>query len=91
MNSVEMLKENAVVDIQIGTQYYKRLQELMTYYNQLVPVSEIIEQTNCIMEDRPLSEWGTHMQTLLILINEIEQKARTQGHVELVDFKTTED
>ena len=91
MNSVEMIKANAVIDIQIGAAYYKSLQELVTYYNQLVPVSELVEQTNCILEDRPLSEWGTHMKTLLTLINEIEQKARTQGHVEMVEITSTED
>lgn len=82
MEKIEVIKPGSVIDIQIGTPYYQRLQDLATYFTHTVAPEELAAQIKSIKNDVKLSEFGVHLETILILLNEIERKAKEQGLVE---------
>ncbi len=85
MATVEIMKPGAVVNVGIGESYYKNLQELTVYYSRLVSTEELAAQVANMKENKELSEWGHHFQTLLTLINEIENQVKSQNLTEWVD------
>lgn len=82
MEKIEIIKPGSIIDIQIGTPYYQRLQDLATYFTHTVAPEELAAQIKNIKNDIKLSEFGVHLETILILLNEIEIRAKEQDLVE---------
>ena len=91
MKTIEILKADSVVNIAIGSEFYRRLQNLSTFLSSSVTSEQLVQEITKMTENLPLTEFGTHFETLLILINEIETKAREQNLIEKVDVPEQQD
>lgn len=79
---VEVIKQGAVIDIQVSDQFYKRIQNLTLHFITQKPEEELQQIIEDIKNDKVEDEWTEHLETLLILTNEIEDQARKQNKVE---------
>jgi hypothetical protein len=83
---VEMLKQTALVDIQVSPSFLQRLQEMLTWMiNTQDPEKVRAANEKLAKNQEDLDEWEEHYVTLLILVNTIESNAKSQGKTELVD------
>lgn len=85
---VEVLKKGAIVNIQVSAEFYKRIQNLTLFHATQKPEEELNQVLKDLDEDKVEDEWAEHLETLFILSNEIEQKAKEQDLIELVAVKT---
>lgn len=82
---IDVISNQSIVDIQISGAFYTRMQSLFQYFimNQ---DQDVVKETNLNIENKlPLSEWGEHYLTLIALMQEVEESAKTQNKIELVD------
>lgn len=77
-NQLEIIKPGAVININLDEPFIKRLQDLTVYFSQSVAPEIMHEQIKMIETNIPLSEWGKHFETLLILLAEVERVAKEQ-------------
>lgn len=91
MKTIEVLQPEAVINIVIGGEFYRRLQNLSTYLSGSVNPDILVQELTKMTEHLPLSEFGTHFETMLILIKEIETKARAQGLITTAEIPDTEE
>lgn len=76
---VEYLKDDAMIDITLSGQFYKRLQALFVYVSQKKTMQEFIAlHANLVQGNAPVSEYDFHLQTLFGILVEIETRARDQ-------------
>ena len=87
MAKVEIIKPDSLINIQISGYFYSRIQALATYLNKIISQEELTIQINNIKEDKELSEFGSSYETVLILIKELESKAREQKVIESIDLE----
>lgn len=82
---VGILNQDALVDIQIGTNFYRRLQELLIWMisNQKPEVVKLANEK--IKNDQELDQWDEQYLTMLMIINEIENAAQQQNKTSMVN------
>jgi hypothetical protein len=84
LDKLEVIKPGALINVQVSTAFYARIQELALYFSRLVTPEELSEQIEILKgTGEGLSEYGEHFQTILTLANEIEDQARLQSHTEM--------
>jgi hypothetical protein len=82
---VEILKRNELIDIQVSPGFVSRLHELLSWMISEQD-REIVKQANeRIAQDQELQEWDEHYKTVLSLVADIEDAAKSQNKVELVN------
>jgi len=80
-NVIDVIKEDAVVAIQMSTGYYKRIQEVTKFLIENKS-SGVMELAHASIRDQKITEpWVFHYETLLILCNEFEKAAREGKHI----------
>jgi hypothetical protein len=82
MATIPTIKEDSIITIQVNGSFYARVQHLIMYMlESLEPqrIQEIFDKINSDKIDEPLA---AHIQTLVVLMNEIEREATEQGKVE---------
>jgi hypothetical protein len=87
MATIPTIKEDSIITIQVNGSFYSRVQHLIMYMlESLEPqkIQEIFEKINNDQIDEPLA---AHIQTLVVLMNEIEREADSQGKIEETEIK----
>ena len=82
MATIPTIKEDSVISIEVNGSFYARIQHLIMFLLEgLEPqrVQEIFDKINNENIDEPLP---AHVQTLVVLMNEIEREANKQGKIE---------
>lgn len=78
---LDIIEDNTVIDIQVNGAFYKRVQAL--FYSMLTGkepelINEIFEK---IKNDNIDSEQVAHIQTIVVLMREIEEQAKAQDKI----------
>ena len=86
---IEILKQDALVDVQFSSAFLQRLQELLAWF-----INQDLEKVRTANEkltqdNNELDEWEEHYITLLTLTTEIETASKQQGKTELVAIPDT--
>ena len=82
MATIPTIKEDSVISIEVNGSFYARIQHLIIFLLEgLEPqrVQEIFDKIKNENIDEPLP---AHVQTLVVLMNEIEREANKQGKIE---------
>jgi hypothetical protein len=80
METIKMIKPDAIVDIKIGTGFLQQIQNLLMYLAKDLTTDQLAQYKKEAEEKIPFSEeWMTHITTISILLKEIEIKADEQG------------
>lgn len=80
MDTIKMIKPDAVVDIKIGTGFLQKIQNLLMYLAKDLTPDQLAQYKKEADEKIPFTEeWMTHITTISILLKEIEVKADEQG------------
>jgi hypothetical protein len=82
--SFEIIKSDTIIDIAIGTGYYKKIQEATMFLTEGKTEEEINDALKQIESQNITSEWVNHYQTLLIFCKEFESKAKELGRTQTV-------
>lgn len=76
---VETIPYDAKIKIEVPGSFYARLQQLVVHYSQSKPQEELLKAMQRLKENKQAeSEFEYHIQTLTILIFEIENAAKEQ-------------
>lgn len=84
MPSFEVIKPDTILDISVGTGYYKKIQEATMFMSEGKSEEELKDALKQIETQNITSDWVNHYQTLLIFCKEFETKARELGHTQSV-------
>lgn len=79
---IQVISENAIVTIKISTGFYKRIQALLSNTLEGKSTKDIHKMHEEIASKKVENPETFHYETLLILCNEFETKAKEQGFVE---------
>lgn len=84
----EIIKNDALVDIQIGVAFYKDLQDAMYHLVNQHSEEELQELADKINNnrDQDMEEWEKAVQAVMLLCTEIEERAREQGKTQMVEI-----
>lgn len=75
-----MIKQDAIVKIEMGAGFIERLQQLLFFLVASVTPEELEEYKKLLESKEELTEpWMEHITTLAVLIKEFEEKANQQG------------
>lgn len=78
--NVKTIPFEAKINIQIPGSFYARLQQLVVHYGNSKPHSELLAAMQALAKnEQAKSEFEYHIQTLTILIWEIENAAKEQN------------
>lgn len=92
-STVKMLKKDALVPITIGTGFIQKLQSMLMSLIADRTEEEINLLQQLAEQEQELPEpWMEHIQLLMVLLNELDASAQTNGFVieKSVDELTTE-
>lgn len=86
---VKVIKQDALVNVQLGTAFMQKLQGLLMYIAEDLSDEQLSEYKSLTEkgEDYP-EDWMTHLYTLSVLLKEIEDQAEKQGFVVDTDVDT---
>lgn len=87
---VEGIRLDTIIDIQVSGGFYSRLHQLLQSMAATVSPEEFQKMLLRITEGKAESALEYHIETLIVLIHEIEERAREQNKISKEDF-TTED
>lgn len=76
--NIDVIKSGSIIDIQVSESFYKRIQALAIYLSNVVDPKELATQIDLMKQDGKLSEFGFSFETIIILLQEIEDKAKAQ-------------
>jgi hypothetical protein len=83
MEKMKGLKQDAVVNLPIGTSFYVKLKELLVFLAEDKTEQEIKDFEIAINEKKEINEeWMSHLFTVVLLIRAIEDKAEETGLLE---------
>lgn len=82
---LKTIKPTAIINIEVGAGFYKRVQDLFFWYVKQDEEKAIKAIENLKTQD-PQDIFENHLLTLISLIYEIEQKANDQSFIEDTDF-----
>lgn len=86
VDNVEIILPEAVVEIQMSTGYYKKIQQLLAFIVETRSPEDIKDAHDQISSQEIVHDWVHHYETLLILCREFEQKAKDQGFTKVVSL-----
>jgi hypothetical protein len=82
-----MIKQDAIVKIEIGTDFLQKLQHVLLYITNGVTLEQIETYKKIIQEQGEFTEdWMEPLSTISILLREIETKAVDQGFTYDIDI-----
>lgn len=90
---IESIKKDAIISIQLSGQFYKSVQTVLMYLTSIKEAEDfknLLEKINTQDPAATYDEWESSVETMLILCSEIEEKARTQNAVEMIEVPSTE-
>lgn len=77
---IKMIKQDAIIKIEIGTEFLQKLQHLLLYITNDITTEQLEDYKKIIEEKREFTEdWMQPLSTVSILLREIEMKAVEQG------------
>ena len=79
---LEIIKEDALVDLKFSTGFYKRVQAMLYHLLGSKDSKEILSANEQIKNQNITEDWIFHYETLLILCKEVEKNAKEQGQLE---------
>lgn len=86
-HQVETIPFEAVVKMDIPGSFYARLQQLTIHYSQSRPHDELLKAMQKLKgKDQAETEFEYHIQTLTILMFEIETAAKNQGLLKMEEI-----
>lgn len=86
--SVETIKNDAIIDIQVSGAFYRALQHVINHlvqYESEESLKAVIDKLNAGESSENFTPWEFAIETMIVLCAEIEAKARKQNAIELVD------
>lgn len=87
MGKVEMVKAEAIIDLQIGSKFLQDLQGVVIYLSSLQPVNKLQDIVNKANTDADsLDQWEQSIYTMLVLVTTIEENAKKAGLTTEVDI-----
>jgi hypothetical protein len=86
MPKVEIIKPEAIVDLQIGSQFLKDLQSVILYLSTFESTDRIKDVVAKANAEQPLDEWEQSLYTMLVLVTTIEENARKAGLTSIEDI-----
>jgi hypothetical protein len=79
---VKMIKQDALIKIEIGTAFLKKLQHLLLHITQDLTPEQLENYKKIIEEQGEFTEdWMDSLNTISFLLKEIEAKADEQGFI----------
>lgn len=84
---IEQIKANAIIKLEFSTGFVLRLQDLVVSYQETFDPKTLKAIFKKIQHDEELTPLESNLETLLILVNDLEKAARVQGFVEVVDIE----
>lgn len=91
MAFIPTIKEDSLIEITVNGSFYGRVQQLIMFLvEELEPerIQEIFDKINNNQIDEPLV---AHVQTMAVLMNEIERSANEQGKVDQTEIEDKSD
>lgn len=90
---VSTIKEDDIIDIKVNGSFYQRVQALMFYLLENKEPAFIEEVFNKIKENKIDDAYVAHLQTVVVLMREIEEEAKKQEKIteKEIDENSTED
>ena len=83
---IKMIKHDAVIKIEIGTAFVKKIQQLLFFIANDKTKEQLEEYRKLVEEKKDLpEEWMQHLYTISILISEVETQADKQGFTYDID------
>jgi hypothetical protein len=81
MPKVETVKADAIIDLKVGSKFLQDLQGVLFYISSLQPTNRIQETVNKVNSqgEDSLDDWEKSIYTMLVLITNLEENARTAG------------
>ena len=80
MSGIKFIKQNAVIDLKLGSGFIDRIQKLFLYLVNELTKEQLEEYKKLVDQNLPLTEeWMENIATLTTLLKEIEKKADEQG------------
>lgn len=83
---IEIIKPEALIDLQISPAFLTRLHELLTWMINTQDADAVKQANERISQRQELEEWDEYYSTLLILISSTEEAAKAQGKTEMMDI-----
>jgi len=91
MESIKMIKPEAIIEIKIGTGFLQQIQNLLIYLAKDLTPEQLNQYKKEAEEKTPFSEeWMNHVTTISTLLKELEIKADEQGFAYDMDVPTEE-
>ncbi len=87
VDHVELIVPEAVVNIQMSTGYYHKIQHMLSFLLEGKTTEELTKAHEQISSQEITEPWVTQYETLLILCREFEQKAKDQGFTKMVSIE----
>ena len=76
------IPEDAVTEVKIGGTFYQRLNKLLIDFGDSVDKKTLITAMAKIQRDRIMKDYAFNLETLIILLRDIEQAFKTAGFSE---------
>lgn len=83
---VQGIELGAIIDLKINGGMYSRLQDLLLHYSQQKPLEEFTKILQAVKNKESTDTYSYHLETLLVLINGIEEAASAQGKIKTADL-----
>jgi hypothetical protein len=91
MESIKMIKPEAIIEIKIGTGFLQQIQNLLVYLAKDLTPEQLDQYKKEAEEKIPFTEeWMNHVTTISTLLKELEIKADEQGFAYDMDVPTEE-
>jgi hypothetical protein len=88
----DIIPEDALVDIQISGQFYKRMVELLTMLAESVPLEDFKKVLEKLSSNKPAEDmFEFNVHTMMSLIYEVEKQAKDQKKFEQKEMEVPEE
>lgn len=84
---VNVIREDAIVNIPMSTGYYKRIQTLLNFFLEGKTKEDFERAHESIKAQKITEAWVWHYETLLVLCNEFEKTARSHNFIDEVPIE----
>lgn len=86
---ISTIKEDDIIDIQVNGSFYARVQALMFYLLDGKEPEFVTEVFEKIKNNQIDDEYVAHLQTVVVLMREIEEEAKKQDKITEKDVEGT--
>ena len=84
---VEILKDDAIVELKFSTGFYKRVQMILYATIDGKSSKDLKSAMKQIKDQTYEEDWVYHYETLVILCKEVEKRGKEQGQMEEITLK----